>query len=147
MLFGINSLYVWMAVIIICVAVEAFTLDLSAIWFAVGGVAALIAASLSLEVSSQLIIFVLFSAALLALVRPFCRKFLKTKNEPTNADRIIGEVAIVTEQIDNVHETGAVKILGSIWTARSIDDSVIEKGVPVKVVAIRGVKAMVQRGG
>lgn len=147
MLFGINSLYIWMAVIIICVAVEAFTLDLSAIWFAVGGVAALIAASLSLEVPAQLVIFVLFSAALLALVRPFCRKFLKTKNEPTNADRIIGETAIVTEVIDNVHETGAVKILGTIWSARSIDDAVIPEGVAVKVVAIRGVKAMVQKVG
>ena len=51
MLFGINSLYIWMAVIILCVAVEAFTLDLSAIWFAVGGVAALIAASLPTEIS------------------------------------------------------------------------------------------------
>lgn len=147
MLFGINSLYVWMAVIILCVAIEAFTLDLSAIWFAVGGVAALIAASLSLEVSAQLIIFVLFSAALLALVRPFCRKFLKTKNEPTNADRIIGETAIVTEKIDNIHETGAVKIMGVTWTARSVDDAVIEEGVAVKVVAIHGVKAMVQRVG
>ena len=147
MLFGINSLYIWMAVIIICVAVEAFTLDLSAIWFAVGGVAALIAASLSLEVPAQLVIFVLSSAALLALVRPFCRKFLKTKNEPTNADRIIGETAIVTEVIDNVHETGAVKILGTIWSARNVDDAVIPEGVAVKVVAIRGVKAMVQKVG
>lgn len=147
MLFGINSLYVWMAVIILCVAIEAFTLDLSAIWFAVGGVAALIAASLSLEVSAQLVIFVLFSAALLALVRPFCRKFLKTRNEPTNADRIIGETAIVTEKIDNIHETGAVKIMGATWTARSVDDSVIEEGVAVKVVAIHGVKAMVQKVG
>lgn len=147
MLFGINSLYVWMAVIILCVAIEAFTLDLSAIWFAVGGVAALIAASLSLGVSAQLVIFVLFSAALLALVRPFCRKFLKTKNEPTNADRIIGETAIVTEKIDNIHETGAVKIMGATWTARSVDDSVIEEGVAVKVVAIHGVKAMVQKVG
>ena len=40
MLFGIDSLYFWLAVIIISVAVEAFTLDLCAIWFAAGGVAA-----------------------------------------------------------------------------------------------------------
>ena len=47
MMFGIDSLYVWLAVIIISVAVEAFTLTLCGIWFAAGGVAALIAASLS----------------------------------------------------------------------------------------------------
>lgn len=145
MLFGIDPLYVWVAVIIICVAVEAFTLDLSAIWFAVGGVAALVAASLSLEVITQLVIFVLFSAVLLALVRPFCRRFLKTKNEPTNADRIIGETAIVSEQIDNIRETGAVKVLGTVWSARSADNSVIPSGATVKIVEIRGVKAVVEK--
>ena len=147
MLVGIDTLYIWVAVIIICVAIEAFTLDLSAIWFAVGGVAALVAASLSLEVVTQLVIFVLFSAALLVVVRPFCRRFLKTRNEPTNADRIIGKTAIVTEQIDNIRETGAVKVLGAVWSARSQDDVVIPVGTEVKIVEIRGVKAVVEKVG
>ena len=50
MMFGIDSLYIWLAVIIISVAVEAFTLTLCGIWFAAGGVAALIAASLSVPI-------------------------------------------------------------------------------------------------
>lgn len=145
MIFGINSLYVWVAVIIIGVAVEAFTLDLSAIWFAVGAVFALIAASIGLEVPAQLLIFVLFAAVLLILVRPFCRRFLRTKNEPTNADRIIGEPAIVVQEIDNMQETGEIKVFGQLWTARSVDDSLIPKGAAVKVVAIRGVKAIVEK--
>ncbi|MBS6640281.1 NfeD family protein [Agathobaculum sp.] len=147
MLFGINTLYIWLAVIVLCVVIEALTLDLCAIWFAVGGVAALVAASLSLEVVTQLIIFVLFSAVLLVLMRPFCRRFLKTKKEPTNADRIIGETAYVTEQIDNIRETGAVKVLGAEWSARSRDDSIIPSGAKVKVVEIRGVKAVVEKVG
>ena len=147
MLFGINTLYIWLAVIVLCVVIEALTLDLCAIWFAVGGVAALVAASLSLEVVTQLIIFVLFSAVLLVLMRPFCRRFLKTKKEPTNADRIIGETAYVTEQIDNILETGAVKVLGAEWSARSRDDSIIPSGAKVKVVEIRGVKAVVEKVG
>ena len=147
MLFGINTLYIWLAVIVLCVVIEALTLDLCAIWFAVGGVAALVAASLSLEVVTQLIIFVLFSAVLLVLMRPFCRRFLKKKNAPTNADRIIGETAYVTEQIDNIRETGAVKVLGAEWSARSRDDSIIPSGAKVKVVEIRGVKAVVEKVG
>lgn len=144
-MFGINSLYVWVAVIIIGVAIEAFTLDLSAIWFAVGAVAALVAASIGLELSAQLIIFVLFSAVLLVLARPFCRRFLRTKNEPTNADRIIGEPAIVVEEINNMQAAGAVQIFGQLWTARSADDTVIPEGAAVRVVAIRGVKAIVEK--
>jgi len=143
--FGIDSLYVWVAVIIIGVAVEAFTLNLSAIWFAIGAVMSLIAASFGMSLSTQLIIFVLFSAALLIMVRPFCRKFLKTKNEPTNADRIIGEPAIVVQDINNVEETGEIKIFGQLWTARSADDSTIPKGATVRVTAIRGVKALVEK--
>ena len=89
----------------------------------------------------------LFSAVLLVLLRPFCRRFLKTKKEPTNADRIIGETAYVTEQIDNIRETGAVKVLGAEWSARSRDDSIIPSGAKVKVVEIRGVKAVVEKVG
>ena len=144
MLFGINALYVWVAVIILCVAVEAFTLDLTAIWFAVGGVAALVAASLSLSVSAQLVIFVVFSAVLLALLRPFCRRFLKTRNVPTNADRIIGQNAVVTQPIDNTQGTGEIKLPGSVWSAASADGSAIPAGSVVRIVAIRGVKAVVE---
>lgn len=145
MLFGVNSLYVWVAVIIIGVAIEAFTLNLSAIWFAVGAVAALLAGSIGLGLPEQLVIFVLFSALLLILARPFCRRFLRPKNEPTNADRIIGEPAIVVQDIDNMQETGEIKIFGQIWTARSVDDSLIPQGAAVRVIAIRGVKAIVEK--
>ena len=115
MMFGIDSLYIWLAVIIISVAVEAFTLTLCGIWFAAGGVAALIAASLSVGLMGQWIVFIVFSALLL-----------------------------VTEPIDNVLETGAVKINGKIWTARSTTDAQIAIGTRVTVVEIRGVKAIVK---
>ena len=121
MMFGIDSLYIWLAVIIISVAVEAFTLTLCGIWFAAGGVAALIAASLSVGLMGQWIVFIVFSALLLVLVRPLCRRFL-----------------------GNVLETGAVKINGKIWTARSTTDAQIAIGTRVTVVEIRGVKAIVK---
>ena len=141
MMFGIDSLYIWLAVIIISVAVEAFTLTLCGIWFAAGGVAALIAASLSV---GQWIVFIVFSALLLVLVRPLCRRFLGSRQQATNADRIIGQTAVVTEPIDNILETGAVKINGKIWTARSTTDAQIAIGTRVTVVEIRGVKAIVK---
>ena len=140
MMFGIDSLYIWLAVIIISVAVEAFTLTLCGI----GGVAALIAASLSVGLMGQWIVFIVFSALLLVLVRPLCRRFLGSRQQATNADRIIGQTAVVTEPIDNILETGAVKINGKIWTARSTTDAQIAIGTRVTVVEIRGVKAIVK---
>ncbi len=143
MMFGIDSLYIWLAVIIISVAVEAFTFALCGIWFAVGGVAALIAASLSVGVMGQWIVFIVFSALLLVLVRPLCHRFLGSRQQATNADRIIGQPAVVVEPIDNILETGAIKINGKVWTARSTDDDQIAMGTTVRILAIRGVKAIV----
>ena len=50
----------------------------------------------------QLIVFTVCSALLLLLVRPVARKLLKTGNTRTNADRILGEEALVTAAIDNI---------------------------------------------
>ena len=47
MLFGIDSLYFWLAVIIISIAAEAATLGLCGIWFAAGGAAALVGPSIA----------------------------------------------------------------------------------------------------
>lgn len=145
MIFGFNAMYFWLAVIIIGVIAEIVTLELCAIWFAIGGVFSLIAASLNLNVTTQMVIFVLFSAILLVLVRPFWRKFLQVKEEPTNADRIVTQVGVVTSEINNLQETGEIKVLGQIWTARSSDDTIIPTESIVQIVAIRGVKAIVKQ--
>ena len=145
MLFGIDSLYFWLAVIIISVAVEAFTLDLCAIWFAAGGVAALVAASCGAGATPQLLLFAVLSAVMLLLLRPFCRRFLKTGAQPTNADRIIGQTAVVSEPIDNLRETGAVRVLGKEWTARSADGSRIPRDTMVQIQAVSGVKLIVSK--
>lgn len=145
MLFHIPILYIWFIVIVICAVLEALTLQLCAVWFAVGGVAALTAASLGCTVNRQLWIFVIFSALLMALIRPFCRRFLHTKQEATNADRIIGADAVVVEDIDNLQHAGAVRVYGQIWTARSSNTISIPKGDTVRIIAIQGVKAIVEK--
>ena len=64
----------------------------------------------------------------------------KAKNR-TNADALIGAHAIVQETIDNLHESGSVKVKGLVWTARSTDDDItIPAGSLVTVCEISGVK-------
>ena len=59
----------------------------------------------------------------------------------TNADAVIGKNAVVTEQIDNIHAKGAVKVDGKEWTARSDDGNIIiSEGEIVTVLRIEGVK-------
>lgn len=145
MIFGIQSIYFWMVMLIVCIVAEASTMHLISIWFAVGALAALIAATLNASVTVQILLFVAVSAILLASLRQIVSRFLKVKGEKTNADRIIGETAIVTEKIDNMNASGQIKLMGQSWTARSVDESIIEVGEKVKICAISGVKAIVEK--
>ena len=68
---------------------------------------------------------------------------LNKRAEPTNADMVIGKIGVVTEKIDNLASSGLVKVGGNVWTARSVDDSVIEENDRVVIKEISGVKLLV----
>lgn len=140
-----NMPVVWGAAALVFIAVEAATVGLASIWFAIGSVCALIAALLGAPVWLQALWFALISAMTLLLTRPLARKFINGRSEPTNADRVIGTDCRVTERIDNLAGSGAVSADGKIWTARSFDGSVIEPGTVVRVSEIQGVKLIVSR--
>ena len=144
--------FVWLSLAIALVVIEMSTTQLVSIWLAI---AAAITAILTAIVASfggslplvwQIIIFVASSATLLALTRKFVKKFLKkSKNQETNLELNLDKVAVVTEKIDNVQGEGAIKINGLIWTARSLDDTVIEAEELVIFKEIRGNTAYVVR--
>ncbi|MDD6463858.1 MAG: NfeD family protein [Clostridiaceae bacterium] len=138
-------LWVWIGLIVVTAAVEAATVQLVTVWFAVGGVAGLIAYAAGLEIWLQILIFAIVSAVALAVTRPLVKKFTNGRRMPTNADRFIGEKAVVTEKIENDLSKGAVKIGGLEWTARSVDSETAEVGEQVTVEAIEGAKLIVRK--
>ncbi|MDE6281038.1 MAG: NfeD family protein, partial [Oscillospiraceae bacterium] len=115
----------WLVLLIVFAASEAVTVGLTSIWFAAGALCALIAALLGGPLWIQITLFLAVSLLCLAAVRPLAKRHLNDRVEPTNADRVIGAEAQVTEDIDNIHGKGAVIIRGMVWSARSEDDSII----------------------
>ena len=136
---------IWIAAIIVFGVVEAATAGLTSIWFVLGSVAALIAAVCGGPLWLQLVLFFVVSVAALAVTRPLVTKLMKKDIRPTNADRVLGGVARVTERIDNDVPTGAVYIDGKTWSARSADGSPIEKDVMVRILRMEGVKLYVEK--
>lgn len=134
---------VWTAAIIVFGVVEAMTAGLVSIWFVAGSLVALVAAFVDAPLTVQIILFLAVSAAALAVTRPLLQKITAANATPTNADRVLGELAKVTETIDNENSTGAVYVDGKTWTARSADDSVIPAGSRVKIETMQGVKLLV----
>lgn len=136
----------WVAALVVFLIVEAVTAGLVSIWFVFGSLVALICAALGAAVWLQIFWFVIVSVATLVLTRPLVKRYVDSRSVATNADRNIGRAAVVTERIDNLAATGAVKLDGVVWTARSTDDAVaIETGERVTVRAIEGVKLIVER--
>ena len=135
---------VWTAAIILFGVVEALTAGLVSIWFVAGALAALVAAFVDASLGIQLALFLIVSAGALALTRPLLRKITAASVTPTNADRVLGAAARVTETINNEISTGAVYADGKTWTARSADGSVIPAGKQVYVEAMEGVKLLVK---
>ena len=135
---------IWAAVIVLFGVFEAVTAQLVSIWFVIGAVAALISALLGATVTVQVIIFFAVSVLALVITRPLVKKFIVPKKEHTNADKVLGQIGIVVEDIDNLNATGQVKVDGKIWSARTVDNSLITKDKEVIIEKIQGVKLMVK---
>ncbi len=74
----------------------------------------------------------------------FFKDIFNFKKTSTNIDSLIGEIALVTKDINNLLSDGEVYIKGDYWSSMSEDDNVIKKGTKVKVLEIRGVKLVVR---
>lgn len=135
---------IWLGLLVLFTIGEAVSVGLTSIWFAAGALVALVVALLGGPLWLQIVLFIVVSALCLLAIRPLAQKHLNSKVEPTNADRVIGSEAKVTETIDNLQGTGSVNIGGIVWTARSENDDPIPAGTLVRVLRIEGVKVYVE---
>ena len=141
----VNMAMVWLVAMVVFLVIEALVPGLVSLWFAVGALAAVLAAALNAPIWLQLVWFFVVSVAALWLTRPLVKKYVNSKVQPTNADAVIGRECLVTEDIDNIRATGRVKVGGMEWTARSeAEDVKFPTGAVVTAVAIEGVKLIVK---
>ena len=137
------EIWIWLAMAVLFLVLEATTVTMVSLWFAGGCLAALLVAATGGGWGFQVFTALAVSALLLACLRPIARKHFTPKLTKTNVDAVIGVQGYVTADIDNMAATGTVKLGAMEWTARSTDGSPISKGTLVKVERIEGVKAFV----
>lgn len=136
--------FVWVGVMIAFGILEVATVNMVSLWFVGGAAAALIAQLLGGNVWVQIIVFFVVSIVLLACLRPFTRKYVTPNKTATNADKALGQQAYLTETVDNLRGTGALKLDGKEWSARSANGDVLPEGMLVTVVKMEGVKLYVE---
>ena len=135
--------YIWFALMVVFIIMEASTVTMVSIWFVMGALAAMIVSLLGGALWLQVVLFLAVSALLLWCLRPVVKKHFTPKLEKTNVDAVIGAVGRVTEQISNVDACGHVKLGAMEWAARSTDGTTIEEGALVCVDRVEGVRVFV----
>lgn len=136
--------WVWLAAIVAFAAAEAATNALVSLWFVGGSLAALIAALCKGPLWLQAGLFVVVSAALLFSLRPLVRKYAVPRTQPTNASANIGKRVVVTEDIDALRGSGAVKLSGVVWAACTEDGATVPAGTVVEIVGLEGARFRVK---
>ncbi len=92
----------WLVFVIILSVIEIATVSLVSIWFVASGIVVMILSFFIGDIAIQSTIFALLGILLLLVTRPIVAKLKSKDNAKTNLDRIIGEEAIVTEDITKI---------------------------------------------
>ena len=137
--------FLWLILLAVLLIMEAVTAGLTTIWFAGGALVAAVASYFGAGLLIQIFVFCGVSFVLLIFTRPIAVKYMNQKVESTNVNSLIGQKAVVIQQIHNLTQTGQVKINDVEWTARTYNDDIIipEKAIVV-IKEVKGVKLIVE---
>jgi membrane protein implicated in regulation of membrane protease activity len=105
-----------------------------------GAAAAAVVAFLGAPVAIQVVVFVAASGAGIFAARPPLMAYLKRRQGPellSGAQAMIGQQAIVLDDIGGSHHPGHVRVSGESWLAVSADGSAIPAGSTIRVDALR----------
>ncbi len=140
-----QEVFIWLAILTFFLVAEAVTVQLTTIWFAGGALVAALAAGMGAEEWLQIILFLAVSLILLILARPVLKKCLNKSMVRTNVNSLMGQSAVVIQKIDNLAQTGQVRINDIEWLARTSDDKeIIPEKTVVTITEVRGVKLIVK---
>lgn len=132
----------WIITIIILIAMEIVSVNLTSIWFVISGLVALFLSFFVDNFVLQFAVFVILGIILLITTKPLLKKFVKVDSVKTNLDRVVGMKGIVTSKILPLN-IGEVKVDGKRWSA--ISDEEIAEEETIEVLKIDGVKLIVKK--
>lgn len=124
--------HVLLALAILAVLVEIFTLGFLAGALGVGLVFASVGAYFHLESQWLLALFAAGSVLAFFTIQPLVNRFIQEKIT-TNADAIVGQKGRITEEVNPEKGTGRASVGGDDWKVES--DQIIAVGTQVEVVS------------
>jgi membrane protein implicated in regulation of membrane protease activity len=136
---------IWLIVAVVFAVAEVINLSFYLFPFAIGAAGAALVGVAGGGIAIELVTFAVLTGVSFTVVRPIARRHINMPPQiRTGTAALIGRTGIVTERIVNDEGVGRVRIDGEVWTARAYDeDKIIEQGVRVHVMEIKGATALV----
>lgn len=136
---------IWLSVFVIALIIEAVGTDLVSIWFALGGLVALVISLIpGVAWWIELIVFTVISVVTLICLRPLVSKYLKRDVISSNIDEITHKKGLITKAVTPLNP-GECKINDVLWTAIASDEkTTIKVGSVIEVLAVSGNKLVVK---
>jgi membrane protein implicated in regulation of membrane protease activity len=135
---------IWIGIAVVFALIEAATMGLTTIWFAIGAAVTAIAVLLGANARTQIVVFLAVSVLTMLFTRPVAIRRLRLGREKNVTEQMAGRPGVITEAVPPFG-VGRVKVGGASWTAVAEDPALgIEKGAPVAAVRIEGVKLVVR---
>lgn len=135
----------WLILAGMFLIIEIISVGFLVFWFSIGALIAMVASLFIKSIVAQATIFVISSAILLFVTRPFVSKITqKDEVVKTNVYSIEGKVAKVVVDVNPIEGKGQIKVDGETWSAKSYNDTVIPKDTEVLIEKVDGVKAIVK---
>jgi len=139
----------WLVLGVGLIIAEIFTLGFVLFWFGLGALAAAFVGYLGLGFGWQFLAFAIVSIALTAMSRTIFAKYLphgEGNAMKSGVDSLPGKVGTVTAASKGALNEGAVKVVGSTWTAYPLDGELgLVEGEKVEVVEVKGSSIYVRR--
>ena len=139
-----NLQWFWFALVLVFTAIEAFTLTLCTIWFAISSLLMAFLAFLPIPFLAQILIFLIISIILLILFRKTALNFINSKKQATNVNALCGKTALVIKDIKKF-EKGEIKVNGVVWSASCKNGEELLQNSECKIIQIEGTTAIVEK--
>lgn len=135
----------WMILAAAFVVGEMFTAGFFLMWFGIGAAAAGLVALIGASGIWQVVVFIVVSGVLFAFSRRLADRVSTQQPPGIGADRFVGKQGVVLEEVDNIKNTGRVRIGNDEWRAISETGTPIGAETVIMVSRVDGTRVVVKQ--
>lgn len=135
---------IWTALAVFLIVGEIFTAGFFLLPFGLAAAVSAVLGYTGVHVNWQFLVFIILSVIFFMLSRKFADKVTGKQPLGVGAERALGKVGIVIEEIDKLKDTGIVRVDQEKWRAKSANGENIPVDTIVKVEKVEGTRVIVK---